>query len=273
MSSKKKNIYAYLGKVILITLLIVLCIRCFLIEPFTVSSSQMENALFYEDRILIDKTAYGIRLPITVLSIPFTFDNLWGRKSYSSAIQLPYARLFTGQIGRNEIVLFNDPLDIDKPLDKRSLILNRCIALPGDTMLIQNGLPCLFGGDSTSEGQLPVKEIVEDVDYATSIVVPAKGKMINLDSKNIIIYERTIEQEQGSNASVRDGKLFMDGIEQDTYTFEDDYYWMLSDNPQNMQDSRTIGFIPFKHVIGKARFVWYNPDTSAHPNRSFKVIK
>lgn len=273
MSSTKRNICVYLGKVILITLLIVLCIRSFFIEPFTVSSSQMENALFSEDRILIDKTAYGIRLPITILTVPFTFDNLWGKKSYSTAIQLPYARLFTGQIGRNEIVLFNDPSDIDKPLDKRSLILNRCIALPCDTVLIQNGLPFISDRDSVRIGQLSVKEIVDSIDYATSIIVPAKGMTINLDSKNLIIYKRTIEQEQGDNVSIEDGRLFMDGAEQDAYTFEDDYYWMLSDNPQNMLDSRTIGFIPFKNVIGRARFVWYNPDTSAHPNRSFKVIK
>ncbi len=137
MSSKKKNIYIFVGKVTLVTLLIVLSIRCFLIESFTVSSLQMESTLSENDKVLIDKTAYGIRLPVTVLDIPFTFDNIFGFKSYSSALQFPYKRLFGDEAGRNDVILLNHPLETQKPLDKRSLILSRIVGLPGDSIEIR----------------------------------------------------------------------------------------------------------------------------------------
>lgn len=265
MSSNKKNIYVYLGKVILITLLIVLIIRCFVVEPFSVSSSHMEATLLDGDEVLIDKTAYGIRMPITLLTVPFTFDQLWGRQSYSTAIQMPYARFFTGQIGKNEVVLFNNPLEVDKPLDKRSLLLSRCHAVPGDTMLIYRVL-CL----NSDSSEMPANEFVID---SMQMVLPSKGRTIEIDEESLIIYGQTILQEQGDLARVDGEKLYINGQECQTYTFDDDYYWMVSDNPQNSLDSKTLGFIPFKNVIGKARFVWYNSDSVARENRGFETIK
>lgn len=266
MSSSKKNIYVYLGKVILITLLIVLIVRSFIAESFTVSSSQKETTMLTGDHVLIDKTAYGIRMPITILSVPFVFDRLFGRQSYSTAIQMPYARFFTGQIGKNEIVLFNNPLEVDKPLDKRSLLLSRCNGIPGDTVLIHSRLDIpLADGNQVAEYQ--------HVRGSTPIVLPSEGKVIEVNEEALIIYGQTILQEQGSAAEIVGDKLFINGREQLTYTFQDDYYWMLSDNPDNSLDSQTLGFIPFKSVIGKARFVWYNPDAAARDNRCFKAIK
>ena len=139
MSSKEKNIYTFLGKVILVTLLIVLFIRCFFVESFTICSPQMESTLSGDDKVLIYKTTYGIRIPITILSIPFTFDNMLGLKSYSSAIELPYKRLFESGAKRDDIVLFNNPVETDKPLDKRSLILSRIAGIPGDSIEMREG--------------------------------------------------------------------------------------------------------------------------------------
>lgn len=327
MSSKKKNIYIYLGKVILITLLIVLCIRCFFIESFTVSSSQMENTLLRGDRILIDKTAYGIRLPVTLLSIPFTFDNIGGVRSYSTAIQLPYKRLFSGQVEQNEVVLFNNPVETDKPLDKRSLLLSRCVALPGD--MIQFRHDSLFVNEklykltpnrlgkymivgirpealeqAASEFDIPLRgfhtvadtSFLELDDYeqfilkdnlpdsltirsyardsisSNKIIIPSKGKAIDLNEENLLVYGQIILQELGNAAKIENGQLLIEGTKQDKYTFDDDYYWMLSDNVQNSLDSRTLGFIPFKSIIGKARFVWYSSDTESRQSRCFKSI-
>ncbi len=140
MSSKKKNIYTYLGKVILITLLIVLFIRTFFVESYTISSSQMQTSLLEGDQVLIDKTSYGVRLPITILTIPFTFDKIFGVRSYLTSIEAPYKRILEKNIERNDIVLFNNPMDIGKPLDKRDLIVSRCVAMPGDTISVERGL-------------------------------------------------------------------------------------------------------------------------------------
>lgn len=315
MSSHRNSIYTYLGKVILITLLIVLFVRSFIVSPLTISSTQMEDTLYNGNKILISKTAYGIRLPITLLGIPFTFDNLFGLSSYSSAIQLPYHRLFTREVKRNDIVLFNNPLELEKPLDKRSLILSRCVALPNDTIVMRNGFflvngepyeaspnsiqeywiergyeaelnsianeqniqihhiekrgDTLFAQLSKYDAYLlnenigdTLRPITFDVDTTKSytITLPKKGYTITIDENNLIVYKQIILQEQQKKVvKIENGQLLIDGAQQEKYTFCDSYYWMLSDNTTNSIDSRNLGFIPFRSIIGKASYIWYSP--------------
>jgi signal peptidase I len=91
-------------------------------------------------------------------------------------------------------------------------------------------------------------------------LVPSKGEIINIDNLSLVLYKQLIVQEQGKKARVKDDKLFIDGEEQKKYTFQDDYYWALSDNTLNAVDSRTLGFIPFKNIIGKAHTIWYSAE-------------
>lgn len=313
MSSKNKNIYTYLGKVILITLLIVLCIRTFFVESYTISSSQMQTSLLEGDQVLIDKTSYGVRLPITILTIPFTFDKIFGVRSYLTSLEAPYKRILGKRIERNDIILFNNPMDVGKPLDKKDLIVSRCIAIPGDTVSVEKGLLSLnrinhiASADVMNEysmnilalkdiqaiieeHNIPIRSlkhradtisimlnrleafiINENIEDSTvsiccktdttqnyRLIVPSKGKAISINSLNINMYKQLILQEQGGDAHIADNKLYIGGKEQTTYTFQDDYYWMLSDNVKDALDSRTLGFIPFKNVIGKVRLIWYS---------------
>lgn len=85
--------------------------------------------------ILINKTAYGARIPITPLSISF------GNKTYTlDFFQLPYLRLpGYSDVERNDVIIFNYPLEFEKPIDQRKKQIKRCIALPGDTLIIKKG--------------------------------------------------------------------------------------------------------------------------------------
>lgn len=138
MSKKNNTIFKLWSKVFFFTLLLVFIIQLFFVQSYTVSSSQMENVLHRGDRILVNKLAYGLRLPVTPLSIPFTFDHLFGMKSYFSRPSLGYHRLFSSGVNTNDIVLFNNPSELEKPLDKRGLVLSRCIAVGGDTISFKN---------------------------------------------------------------------------------------------------------------------------------------
>lgn len=116
-------------------------IRWFFIEAYTIPTSSMERSLLVGDFLFVSKVNYGSRVPQTPLSFPFAHSKMpvLGTKSYLDWIQLPYSR-FPGfeTIDRGDIVVFNFPRDLDKPVDKRKNYIKRCIGKPGDSLHIRN---------------------------------------------------------------------------------------------------------------------------------------
>jgi signal peptidase I len=116
-------------------------IRTFLIEAFTIPTPSMEKSLLVGDFLFVSKIHYGARTPMTPLAFPFAHQEmpLIGGKAYSEWIKLPYYRLpGFSKIKNNDIVVFNYPMEDDRPIDKQTHYIKRCMGIPGDTLEIKN---------------------------------------------------------------------------------------------------------------------------------------
>jgi signal peptidase I len=98
------------------------------------------------------------------------------------------------------------------------------------------------------------------------LLIPKEGSTIQLDSMNVDKYKYVIKYYEGNKDVVIDGyTIKIDGKIIKSYTFKQDYYFMMGDNRHHSADSRYWGFVPADHVVGKAVFVWMSLD----PNKSW----
>ncbi len=115
------------------------------------------------------------------------------------------------------------------------------------------------------------------------IQVPQKGWTIQLDSGNVAKYANAIkffDHNDPAKVVVENGKISIDGKLLTSYTFKQDYYFMMGDNRYESADSRFWGFVPADHVVGKALFTWMSIDPNPKSvlnkirwNRLFRVIE
>ncbi|MCC7302430.1 MAG: hypothetical protein IT233_07305 [Bacteroidia bacterium] len=97
-------------------------------------------------------------------------------------------------------------------------------------------------------------------------VLPKKGTSVEINAKNIVLYDRIIDVYEENDLKVENEKVYINNKEAGSYTFKMDHYWLMGDNRHNSADSRSWGVVPEDHVVGTPVFIWlsmkdpnYNP--------------
>jgi len=178
-------------------------IRTFFIEAFTIPTPSMEKSLLVGDFLFVSKISYGARTPMTPLSFPFAHQEMpiFGGKSYSEWIKLPYYRLpGFSKIKNQDVVVFNYPMEDDRPVDKQTHYIKRCIGIPGDSLKIIDRLVYINNkpSDLPEKGQLTYeiktdgsglnRTVLEDLD------VTEGGPSFSMDSYRYLLTPNAVKE-------------------------------------------------------------------------------
>ena len=226
----------------------------------------MENTLRIGDFLFVNKFIYGAETP---RYLPFT------------NVEIPHFRLPSlSAPRRGDIIVFEYPGDRDETTPARGInYIKRCMALPGDTLIIQDKMVQVNGREfllpaharlSQPSDFLPrepfslifPKGSSFNPDYYGPVVVPFKGMKVDLSNGAIEGWQTFIEREGHSVSIDEDSEILIDGTPSVQYTVERDYLFMMGDNRDNSLDSRFWGFVPEENIVGKAMFVYWSWDTA-----------
>lgn len=104
-----------------------------------------------------------------------------------------------------------------------------------------------------------------NADFFGPLYIPEEGKTIDINLEVLPLYKRVITEYEGNSLQVKGNQVLINGEVASTYTFKQDYYWMMGDNRHNSIDARAWGFVPFDHVVGKPVFIWMSWDGLKNP--------
>ena len=296
-----KRIPFYL-KNLFTAIVILWLVKTFAFISCSIPSTGMENTLYQGEKVLVNKWSYGLRIPFT--NIHFLPERvkkgevvLFNNPTPANKETPVFARrLFISRcIGTpGDTLMLNNELLVtgQNALSPDSKLLYAYPYQEEDTLLftlqqlnIEGNLLIGYADGqymrtfSHYEHYLLKQRLGDalhihpvhsnDTTNSHPFVIPAKGKTVQIYPWNVTLLCNTILHHEGRKASIKNDTLLVDNKPVTSYTFQKDYYWMVSNNPVNLSDSRLFGLVPHDHLIGRATYIWY----SSQNERIFQPIQ
>ena len=244
------------------TILLILFIRGFIVEPFKIPSESMVPTLLVGDHLFVAKTAYDIGLPFT---------------------NIPVIRVADPQ--RGDVIVFEYP-NYEKSNENTkdgAYYIKRLIGVPGDRIEIKGGVP-IINGNQVAQASIPFEKDNAELPgfekiYASHDVL--KESIPGMPHDHWVQRKpETLERvpEDIANWQFKTGKPCVDPgelvflefwarqkagamlNEVCPFTVPPDYYFAMGDNRDNSADSREWGFVSRKLLKGRALFIWMSAD-------------
>ena len=92
------------------------------------------------------------------------------------------------------------------------------------------------------------------------IYIHEEGKTVPLNLKVLPLYRKIIQDYEKNELKISGNQILLNGQVADSYTFKQDYYWMMGDNRDHSEDSRAWGYVPENHIVGTPIFIWMSFD-------------
>lgn len=207
-------------------------LRSFWVEPFRIPSGSMIPTLLVGDFILVNKYAYGIRLPVI------------NKKIYE-----------VGSPQRGDVMVFRYPKD--QSLD----YIKRVVGLPGDRIEYINKRLTINGTEvpTQPDGDYYHADRLYYAQRFSEVLGSKPHSMLNEKDQPPFTPERArLDHLYSSNC-----QYSAQGV---TCVVPEGHYFMMGDNRDQSSDSRVWGFVPDANIVGRAFFVWFHADSILPPS-------